>query len=957
MRAPAVAALSLTLISCTPSYPVPPGAQLACDQSDDCPSPLLCDLELGRCVDTIIKAPVLTLAVDRTEGTRNDVFTFTSTSADAPLRYAWEVLDDATGDATVLVADGSATLLHRFALQQADFCTPDAGCSSVLARTVRVTATNAGGKSSQRQVSVVVKNGPPIAHFGEDLFISEDGVPEVELDLCGGVRGDAGCTSRDPDGDQIRFGGFVQTSGPAVTLRDAGFGRVHFAPPAAWQRPLIFEGVVSDEVISSTGRVRVFRGSHAWASPALLDQTFRLHPDFRAVTSYGLRDGGQTAFNSPEAIEPDGTGGWWFGDSEPNQSTVVVHLDARLNELERWEEPLNRSDVSDLLPSLVPPRGNVPGCAAFRHVDSGGVIDGQSGFLRFARGQPLLAVRHIRPPIADGGPRIPLAVLPLGSGSDCWALGSGDRGFQGFNSFSGEVGRLQADGTWVPVATLAGYPSAWTVEPDGTLWLTERSPVLLPDGGLAPPVFDQYTTELRRFTPAGVASTIDTGGRYLTQLAAHPAGGIWALDARARQLARIRPDGSLAMVSTPPLGSGKVFTITGMAVDPASHALWVNDTLGEQLNVFSEEADGGLRLESVLTPEDLPEGVNKKGFGGRIAIDPVSGSAATFVGALSSSYARWVVMPSHARHVERSGHVQTEAGIQRGDPASGHLWLSNTSVVRRVDLSGRVLVAVPNTWAGGAFPAPAPLLVDRRGRAWVVNTEGQPALRAVDTDGREVDRVMLPFNPSTLTFASSTINGTIREVACTTSSQGSVARVTLATHTVDLLQLPVGSSDTPYQCAPTSSGRAWVLTNQIGTNRPHRAYLFEPGATMSTLGPLEVEPGLDSQVTGSATEEATGDLYFITWRQSDYNSSIVRASVDGGVGAVRLLQGFVPGEGNRLGIGLGVKTRRVCTEWVPACVELWVQNRVSEVHRFDGAGADLETFVFGRGEPAFDLVP
>lgn len=199
-----------------------------------------------------------------------------------------------------------------------------------------MTATNAANKRAERQVSVVIANAAPIADFGEDLFVSEDGVEEVELDLCGGVRIDGGCTTRDPDGDELEFYGFQFTGDGGPTLPDAGPGRVRFTPPANWQRPLVFSGVVSDGIESSVGTVRVFRGGHAWVNAGFLDQSWRIHPDFRATTRWS-QPTGSTLFHS-EAIVADGVGGWWFGDSLDNGSftgpSVVIHLDANLNELE-----------------------------------------------------------------------------------------------------------------------------------------------------------------------------------------------------------------------------------------------------------------------------------------------------------------------------------------------------------------------------------------------------------------------------------------------------------------------------------------------------------------------------------------------------------------------------------------------------------------------------------------------
>lgn len=52
-----------------------------------------------------------------------------------------------------------------------------------------------------------------------------------------------------------------------------------------------------------------------------------------------------------------------------------------------------------------------------------------------------------------------------------------------------------------------------------------------------------------------------------------------------------------------------------------------------------------------------------------------------------------------------------------------------------------------------------------------------------------------------------------------------------------------------------------------------------------------------------------------------------------------------------------MKPRRVCPGPVRSCVELWVPNRLLEVHRYDAQGNDIESFVFDRNEPQLDLVP
>jgi hypothetical protein len=527
-------------------------------------------------------------------------------------------------------------------------------------------------------------------------------------------------------------------------------------------------------------------------------------------------------------------------------------------------------------------------------------------------------------------------------------------GAQGFNVVGGELGMLHPDGTWTPVTAVAGLPNATAVEPDGTLWVTERFPVPFADGGFGPVVLDRFRTELRRYTPAGVATTVDTGGRFLTQLAARPGGGVWALDAQARTLVRVSSDGTLLEAPTPTVGSGKVFAVTGLAVDAVEGAVWAIDNLGEQLYRFSELADGGLHVDGVATPDDLPDGTNKRGFGGRIAVDPVSGDAVTFVGQLANTYARWVVVPSHLKRLERSGWFQVEQGQLGADPTSGHLWLGNSGVLRRVDVRGQVLVEVPHQASGFGG---APVVVDRLGRAWSPTPEGMPALRVIDTDGREVFRVPLPFEATALTLGSTMVNGVPSEVACAANTQGEIGRITLATRAVERLTLAGGSSEVPFRCAPLSDGRAWVIANDPLTNSD-RGFLFDVGASTNPRGPVILLPdaGYSNQVVAAA-DQVTGDLYFATWDQASYDSALLRASSDGGVQMLRVLQGFVPGEGNRVGVALGVAPRRLCTQWVPECVELWVNNRAGEVRRIDGQGGEAESLPLGRGEAFLNLAP
>lgn len=951
MRVPVLAALTFTLLSCTQSFPLPAGAQLSCSKDEECPDMLLCDPELLLCVSTIIQPPSFTLKVEPSEGNRSTLFTFTSEAVNAgALRYRWELLRDGTDQATVLVADGGPTLTQRFALTKDDFCTPSGACVASVARTVRLTVTNEGGKKAERQVPVVVRNVAPIADFGEDLFVSELGVPEVELDLCGGVRVDGGCTSHDPDGEDIAFSGFELVGGASVMLRDAGPHRVRFTPPANWQRPLVFRGVVTDGIESATGSIRVYRGAHAWVTSGLFDQTYRLHPDLRTDTAW-RRAGGGVTFYSPEAIVSDGQGGWWFGDSDdstPNTGpTYVVHLDRGLNELERWEIPNSSDDFVEAVPSLVPPRGSVPGCMALRHF-TGGAIDSQSGFVRFTAGPSQTTLTYSLPLMSDGGVRSPLGVLPVGTTGDCWAIGQGPNGQPTFQSTGGQLGKVHADGTWTPIAMLAGFPGAWAAEADGTLWIAERFPIPAPDGGFYPPFVGSYRTELRRFTPSGTSSTVDVTGRFFTQLAAHPAGGLWALDVPSHSLVRVWPDGTTTQAATIPLGNGSVFQPPGLAVDAQGTAVWVTNLLADQLDRFDEAPDGGLTLSSTLTTADLPPGVNRKGFTGRIAVDPATGTATTFVGAVSNIYARWVTVPPHARRLENSASKTVEAKRLVGDPTTGHEWAIDKNALRRFDIKGRLLLEVPNQWI--VSQVQPPLIVDRRGRAWVATIEGGSALRVIDTNGAEVQRIALPFTPTFMALGSSMQGEAPREFACGVGPNGELMRLDLSSPTPQVLTVP--QSNLVHLCAPTSTGRMWVLTNQGGPT--HRAFLFEPGAT-SPGAPVvlrdDVSPELVYVMT-AAIDESTGDLFFTTWDQTSYFSELFRVDLAGNRTLVRMLQG-----GGNLGIAVGLGLRRVCPAPASGCLELWVANRLSEVHRYDLAGNDLESFVFDRVEPVMSLVP
>ena len=358
-------------------------------------------------------------------------------------------------------------------------------------------------------------------------------------------------------------------------------------------------------------------------------------------------------------------------------------------ELERWEEPNTSHSFLEAIPALVPPRTGVPGCMVLRRFTTSGAFDPRSGFARFSTAPSQTTLEHTRPPTTSGGARLPLAVLPVGATTDCWAIGQGPNGAAGLNAVGGELGKLAADATWTTVATLAGFPHAWASEADGTLWIAERFPLPSADGGLTNPALNRFRTELRRFTPAAVSSTVDVGGHFLTQIAAHPAGGLWALDATARSLVRVRPDGTVVQVATPQISGGSAFAQPGLAVDPVGFAVWVTDAFADQLYRFDETADGGLRVSALLKTEDLPDGVNRRGFTRRIAIDPVTGSASSFVGALTSAYARWVVVPPHGRRLDHSGVSVLEPRNLRGDRRRCAQGLPLRADQQRPDLAAR----------------------------------------------------------------------------------------------------------------------------------------------------------------------------------------------------------------------------------------------------------------------------
>lgn len=943
MRPLTFAALGLGLCGCVDDFPLPPGAQVSCATSADCPGGRVCDPQLARCVDSIVPPPTAVLAVSEREGTRQTTFVFdASGSTDlsgGALRFAW----DADGAGFTADTGDVPSFSAKLSPRAEEFCpalrTPDSGIvcgTSVVVRTVRVRVTNAAGRSAETQLSVVVKNTAPVADFGEDLFVSEDGVPEVELDMCGGVVSGP-CTSADPDGDALTLGSFRQVAGPAVTLRALTPGRARFAPPATgWDRPLVFEGDVSDGLSTSTARVRVFRAAHAWVGIGKLDQTFRLHADFRALQRWLVAPDKELRFWSPEGLAVDETG-YWFADSEQAAGTYLVHLDRAFVEKERWATTGNH-DVVESVPSLVPPRDNAPGCAVLRAVDAGTGDFESLAFVRFdASSRTLDGARHV-PVYPQGSGYGPLAVQPA-PGGDCWTVSgpvSGQGSVPPANRVGGEIGRLSTNATWTLHANVAGFPAATAVQPDGTLWVAERFPIPLADGGLAQPVQLRYRTVLTRFGPQGAPRSFDYDGGYLLSLAARADGGVWAADARAQALVRVSDEGAFEEVPTTPLVG------TSLAYDAVEGALWVVDSLGSRLYRFVEQPDGTLRQDGMVRPDDLPADRNRKGFGNRVVVDPRSGAAVSFVGSAPAEYARWMVVPSHLKRVVRQRWLDLEAGPVRGDPTSGHLWSSGREVVRRIDAAGRVQLEAANEWSSNGAP---PFAVDRLGRAWLGSTRGGGALNAVLPDGGVGPVIGLPFEPVFVEVAG--------DVACAVGRQPGAARVNLSTGTMEPLST---GGDVPYQCAPLATGRVWVLANQYGSASPHRALRFEPGAMAPALV-LDVEPavmaGAGIQVTGSGADPGTGSLHFTTWRFPDYFSYLRGLTADGQDAGVIDLQ--VPG---RLGIGLDVAPRRVCATQAPACLELWVNDRLGRVTVFDGAGHEREVWDFALGEIGrFSLVP
>lgn len=942
------------------NLPLPMGHQLKCRANSDCPSGLVCDPDIaeGRCVAEIAPNPTVKLETDTLVGTRNDTFEFTAEATNAAT-IEWEYLAGAS-DTPVRLADTTNVVQHRFTeLGTREFCDPD--CEDAVAVRLKVTVRSAEGKVVSAETTLVVINDAPIADFGDDLFISEQGIASVTLDWCGGGNPDAGCTSSDPDGDQIQFLGFRQVDGPSVGALGDG-GVVTFAPPQGAHRPLVFEGVVSDGISRTVGRITVNRGSHGWVAIGTIDSTFRVHPDFRAVQKWvsGASDGGSERFYGPTLIEPDGVGGWWIADSFTTPArSLVAHLDSTLREnvSDRFDVPdFGRSGGGLLSPlrSFVPPSAGRSGCLAFRRdeFDGGGP---ESGFARFSPGQAL-TVAHFSLK-ADGGFHQPVAVLPVGSTGNCWALRLDES--EDFNATGGAVAQLTESGQWIGEQPLGGYPGPSAVEADGTLWVAERYPVPLPGGGFAQPIEDLYRTVLTKRSPqAGAAAqSFDLGMAHLVAIAASPDGGLWALESHANALVRIAPDGTLFETDAI-VGGGSVFGGPAISVDPVSGDVWAIDPEAQALRRFKPEPDGGIRLMVRLDGDDLPEGQNKKSFSGQgdLAIDPVSGNVATFVGGDNVSYARFLLIPPHGKRIERIFDVQNTLNSQlRGDPTSGTHWVSDAYRVRRIDARSRVLVEVPNTFMGRINRSP-PMVVDRRGRAWVVNLEGMPALRSILPDGSDGARVPLPFVPQTGFIVGNQSGTTLNEHGCFFTQNG-VVRVNFALSPPTVTPLTV--TEDVVNCAVNSSGDVWVFTTNNAMLGDITARLFRRNETMSNVSVVaETQlPNSPTGIMGAVAEEDGDTLYFGTWHFDTYFADLVRIRAsDSSRAVLSVLQGNVLGV-NVLGIPISLGSRRVCSAPVPACTELWVSNRVSELRRYDATGEELERFTLGTNEGPLDLVP
>lgn len=967
-------ALAVGCAACADSFPVPAGALIACNTNDDCPTGSQCDTAIpsqlgrGRCVTEIVAPPAFTLSADPPLGPRRQPFTFAANGATNET-FRWELLIGQSTTPVVAAETGPVFRTTFESLGRTEFC--DAvECRDAIPVRVRAIATNAIGKSTSDVVTVVLLNHAPVADFGDDLFISEQGVPEVELDICGGLTPDAGCTSYDPDGDRLSFSGFRQVSGPdaGVSMTD---GRLVVRPPPGAVRPLVFEGTIDDGIRSSTGRVQVHRGSFGWTFVGRLDQTYRVHADFRATPRFIDASDALEPFYGPDAIVSDGMGGWWFADANPDQfagretRTSLVHVDAQLREVAGERTTISNLGGVDAVRGFVPPTATQSGCIGFAPSDwrrDAGLPDPVPGFARVPRGQPLGPVLSFRAP--DGGLESPISVVSAGPSGNCWTirLASGATGFSGQGGF---VAQLTPGDTIVGQVDVAGRPTAAVSEPDGTLWLLERFLIPLPDGGSPPQSLNPYRSELRRYAPSGAVTRVDVGNRYLTQLALRRGGGVWSTDLHASRLVRILADGTVSEVDGLTLGTSN--TANGsLAVDPATGTLWAVNSLGPYLMQLEEVSDGGVRALSVTGAEALPPGLNPQPWEGRLAVDPVTGSVSTFVGQVSSAYAFWVTVPPHARRTDRVPGLLPPNAIIRGDPTSGALWVSGPGSLRRIDGKGRTLVGVPNLFGESFAQTSAPFVVDRRGQAWITTWDGGPfaVLRAIDRHGDNSRNVALPFVPGQVALASdfNANTGVLREVLCATGRSGEgTVRVDLASGVVTpLLGGPLradGGTEDPFLCAPTPSGQVWVFATERqprGDPTAHVVWKYAAGVTtpMSTLLVEPQSPGATVQIMGAVADETRDALYYGTWRFPSYDAELRRLSSNGATSDVRVLQGM-----GRLGIPLNVFLRPVCPQPTPACAELWASNRLSEVHRFGLAGDDIETFLFGREEGPLDLVP
>lgn len=954
----ALACLAVAFAACNPAnLPLPAGHQIHCTSDEQCPGGLKCDKEIatGRCVETIAPSPTVTLTVDQLVGSRPEPFEFTATATNAAT-FDWEYV--AGESAPVRLNETGAVVAHTFTeLGAREFCAPD--CEDAIAVTVKVTVRSAEGKTASSETTVVVLNFAPVADFGDDLFISEENVGQVTLDLCGGGAIDAGCTTSDPDGDELRFLGFRQLSGP-----DAGplglAQRVTITPPQGPHRPMVFEGVVTDGVRESTGRIAVHRGAHGWLAIGTIDQTYRVHPDFRAVERWATNTGTETFFG-PVRIEADSDGGWWVADAtdgSPALRTLIVHLDGSLKELvaDRFEVTGIGRGGGSLLPirSFVPPRPGQSGCLAFhREAFDGGGSEPETGFARFTPGQPLtIAHSSLK---ADGGVHQPFAVLPVGTTGDCWAVRLGES--DGFNGAGGAVAQLTAQGQWVGERALAGMPHAVATEADGTLWVVERFPVPFDDGGLGIPLEGRYRGALTRFSAEVTEppQSFELTSALLSAIAPSAGGGLWGIELGNDQLVRVAPDGTVSTTEVI-TGGGTVFGGPAIRADPVSGELWVRDPEAALLRHFAPTADGGLQALGVLSVDDLPDGVNRKGFDGDLAIDPLSGNLAVFSGQAPNGYQRLAVVPPHGRRVERVFGVQNAINsVLRGSPIDGTHWVADGLGVRRIDVRARALVEVSNDYLGRLIQPP-PMVVDRQGRAWVGNTAGVPALRAINPDGSDGGRLVMPFLPSGGVLASALRGSTLAEHGCFWA-ETAAARIDFAQQQVATLTIPSGEK--VVRCAINSSGDAWLFTtSSLIANAEITARLYRRTETTSAWS-TAAEPASPAGIgiMGAVADEGGTQLFFGTWHYDTYGADLRRVTFNqGSVTTLTTLQGNVGGV-NVLGIPISLGSRQVCSGNSPACVELWVSTRTSELRRYDSEGNELERTTIGQNEGPLDLVP